>query len=79
MRNEELDTFLKDTEAMITRLAALYDQWFMGIERFEPHVARREADKRLDALRKLTPNNTAPASRNGMRSIVRFQVQSSDG
>ena len=59
MRNEEYDTFLKDTEAAITRLAALYDQWFMGFERLEPHVVRRDVEKRLEAIRKSTPNNTA--------------------
>lgn len=59
MRNEEFDTFLKDTEGAITRLAALYDQWFMGFERLEPHVARRDVEKRIDLLRKSTPNNTA--------------------
>src|SRR5688572_30318791 len=55
----EFEQLLSDTETRLERLKALYEQYFQGIERIEPTVPRKEVDRRLRALNKERPRNTA--------------------
>lgn len=56
---KEFDAHLHDAEVKLKRLKALYEQWFQGIERIEPTVARKELDRLLAMLTKNRPRNTA--------------------
>ncbi|MGF1469723.1 MAG: MXAN_5187 C-terminal domain-containing protein [Sandaracinaceae bacterium] len=55
----EFDSLLHDAEVKFKRLRALYEQWFQGIERTEPHIPRKDLDRLLMLLRKEKPRNTA--------------------
>jgi hypothetical protein len=59
MTVDEFDTALTDLETRIDRLRALYENWFRGYEKSEPHVPRKDAERRVYALRKELPRNTA--------------------
>lgn len=50
---------LSDAETRLDRLRSLYEQYFQGIERIEPAVARKEVDRRIVQLRRGKPKNTA--------------------
>ncbi len=54
-----LDQAIRELESRIDRLRALYEQYFMGVERIEPHVARKDVEKRIAELRKAKFQNTA--------------------
>jgi hypothetical protein len=55
----QVEAWIGDLEIRLERLRALYDQYFMGIEKLEPTVARTEVDKRIDAIRREPIRNTA--------------------
>jgi hypothetical protein len=59
MTVEEFDTSLSDLETRVDRLRALYENWFRGYEKMEPSVARKDVERRVYALRKELPRNTA--------------------
>lgn len=59
MSPEEFDQQLHDTEVKLARLRALYEQYFQGIEKMEPHVPRKDMERTIDALRRNLPRNTA--------------------
>lgn len=59
MSPDEFDQILHDTEVKLARLRALYEQYFQGIEKTEPHVARKDLERALDTLRRNLPRNTA--------------------
>ena len=59
MNVQEFDTSLTDLETRVDRLRALYENWFRGYEKAEPAVARKEVERRVYALRKELPRNTA--------------------
>lgn len=59
MSPDEFDQVLHDTEVKLARLRALYEQYFQGIEKLEPHVARKDMDRSVELLRKSLPRNTA--------------------
>jgi hypothetical protein len=54
----ELDTLLEELEIRMERLRSLYEQYFMGIEKLEPSIARKDVDRRIWALRKEQIRNT---------------------
>jgi hypothetical protein len=54
----ELDNALEELEIRMERLRALYEQYFMGIEKIEPTVARKDVDRRVWMLRKEQIRNT---------------------
>ncbi len=56
---DELDLAISDLEVRLERLRALYEQYFMGIERLEPTVVRKDVDRRFWVLRKEKIRNTA--------------------
>jgi hypothetical protein len=55
---EEIARAIGDLESRVERLRALYDQYFMGIERIEPLTMRKDVDRRLWALRREQIRNT---------------------
>lgn len=56
---KEFDLLLHDAEVKMKRLKALYEQWFQGIERIEPSVARKDLERLFAILAKDKPRNTA--------------------
>ena len=66
MEPKEFEALLKETEKKLDRLKALYEQYFQGMERLEPLIVRKEVQRRVAALRKSQPRQTA----------LRFRFQS---
>jgi hypothetical protein len=65
MDSAEQQREVEDLETRIERLRALYDQYFMGIEKIEPQVQRKDVERRVWLLRKEQIRNTG----------VRFKFQ----
>jgi hypothetical protein len=59
VENAELDVALEELENRLERLRALYEQYFMGIERIEPAIPRKDIDRRIYVLRREKIRNTA--------------------
>src|SRR5580698_10299004 len=59
METTEDERTLEDLETRIERLRALYEQYFMGIEKIEPQIPRKEVDRRIYVLRREQIRNTA--------------------
>lgn len=59
MEIDEYEQRLHDAEVRLARLKALYEQWFQGIERIEPQIARKELERVLEVLKREQPRNTA--------------------
>ena len=59
MTPDELEIAVKELEDRVERLRALYDQYFMGIEKVEPLTQRKDVDRRLWILRREQIRNTA--------------------
>lgn len=55
---EQAET-ISDLEIQIDRLRALYEQYFMGIEKLEPQIPRKQVERTFRFLRKERINNTA--------------------
>jgi hypothetical protein len=55
---EELDVALEELEVRLERLRALYEQYFLGFEKIEPSVARKDVDRRIYLLRREKIRNT---------------------
>src|SRR5690606_20934367 len=56
---DEFDQYLDDLETRLERLRSLYEQYFMGMERIEPSVARKDVDRRFWVPRRGKGRNTA--------------------
>jgi hypothetical protein len=56
---EEIDVALDELETRLDRLRSLYEQYFLGIEKIEPSVARKDVDRRFWLLRRTQIRNTA--------------------
>lgn len=56
---QEQERLVSDLEIQIDRLRALYEQYFMGIEKLEPHVPRKQVERLLQNLRRQRLSNTA--------------------
>jgi hypothetical protein len=54
----EIEMLVGELETRMDRLRALYDQYFMGIERLEPLVPRKDVERRMAVLRKEQIRNT---------------------
>jgi hypothetical protein len=65
----QIAQLIGELEERVERLRALYDQYFMGIERLEPLTLRKEVDRRLWALRREQIRNT------GMRFKLETTIQ----
>jgi hypothetical protein len=55
----ELDQALEDLEQRLERLRSLYEQYFLGLEKIEPAIARKDVDRRFYILRRVKLRNTA--------------------
>ncbi len=55
----ELDTAIEELETRVERLRALYEQYFMGIEKIPPHVVHKDVERRIYMLRREQIRNTA--------------------
>jgi hypothetical protein len=59
MEAAEIEKELAELETKAEHLRALYEQYFMGYERLEPLVHRRDVERRVRALRREQLRNTA--------------------
>lgn len=59
MDTPQFEATLMNVEVRLRRLRTLYDQYFAGVERTEPHIERTEVERLIDLLRKSQPRNTA--------------------
>lgn len=59
MEREQIDLNISELETRLDRLRALYEHYFMGIERIEPSVARKDVERRVADLRKARFHSTA--------------------
>jgi hypothetical protein len=59
MDQKQFDAMLSDGETRLTRLKMLYEQWFLGFERVEPAILRKEFEDLLAMLRREQVGNTA--------------------
>lgn len=55
----EVDMLLDELEQRLDRLRALYEQFFLGFEKLEPTVQRKDVDRRFWVLRRMQLRNTA--------------------
>jgi hypothetical protein len=55
----DIEKLVGELEIAVDRLRSLYDQYFMGIEKLEPTVPRKDVDRRIYTLRKEQIRNTA--------------------
>jgi hypothetical protein len=55
----EIATLVDELEDRVDRLRAIYEQYFMGIERLEPLILRKDVDRRVWILRREQIRNTA--------------------
>ncbi|HVK68904.1 MAG TPA: hypothetical protein VM694_30820, partial [Polyangium sp.] len=59
MEHAEVERALEDLDSRLERLRALYEQYFLGIEKLEPLVPRKELERRIMLLRREQIRNTA--------------------
>lgn len=59
MEIDELDAALEDLEQRLERLRSLYEQYFLGLEKIEPAIARKDVDRKFFILRRTKLRNTA--------------------
>lgn len=59
METEAIDDAIDELEVRLERLRSLYEQYFLGIEKIEPSVARKDVDRRIWLLRREKIRNTA--------------------
>jgi len=55
----QIETLVGELETAVDRLRSLYEQYFMGFEKTEPQVPRKDVDRKIHALRKEHFRNTA--------------------
>jgi hypothetical protein len=58
LEQSELETLIGELETRVERLRSLYEQYFVGIERIEPSVPRKDVERRLYVLRRTQIRNT---------------------
>ena len=75
MTPEEQELLINELEKDIDRLHALYNQYFMGIEKVEPTVVRKNLDRKINLLRREQIKNTALRFRMQMQ-IQKYNTQS---
>lgn len=59
MTPDQIDNDLDEISTRLERVRALYEQYFMGIERLEPTIPRKDLERRIQVLRKTRFQNTA--------------------
>ncbi|MEZ4315118.1 MAG: MXAN_5187 C-terminal domain-containing protein [Polyangiaceae bacterium] len=58
MDSSQIEHELEDLEGRLERLRSLYEQYFLGMEKVEPMVLRKDVDRRLWVLRREQIRNT---------------------
>ena len=66
MDSAQIEKELDDLETKLERLRAVYEQYFLGLEKLEPLVSRKEVERKVWVLRREQIRNTA----------LRFRFQS---
>lgn len=56
---QELERAIDELETRLDRLRSLYEQYFLGFEKIEPTVVRKDVDRRIWVLRRTQIRNTA--------------------
>ncbi len=69
MDNAQIEQELDDLESRMERLRALYEQYFLGMEKLEPTVLRKDVDRKLWVMRREQIRNT------GLRFKFQMLVQ----
>jgi hypothetical protein len=59
VEQSDVEKQIGELEIAVDRLRSLYEQYFVGIEKIEPQVPRKDVDRRIYALRKEQIRNTA--------------------
>ena len=59
MNPKEQEIAINELEDRVDRLRNIYEQYFLGFERLEPTVPRKDVDRRFAILRKEQIRNTA--------------------
>src|SRR5215467_9367024 len=59
MEQGDIEKLIGELEIAVDRLRSLYEQYFMGIERLEPTVPRKDVDRRIQVIRREPFRNTA--------------------
>ncbi len=59
METPESEVLVSELENRVDRLRALYEQYFLGFEKLEPLVVRKDVERRFDVLRRAQLRNTA--------------------
>jgi hypothetical protein len=59
VEQKELEIQVKELEERLDRLRTLYEQYFLGFEKLEPTVPRKDVERRFATLRKEQIRNTA--------------------
>lgn len=59
MQPSEIEELINELETRVDRLRALYEQYFMGIEKMEPQVPRKDVERRIQLIRREQIRNTA--------------------
>jgi hypothetical protein len=75
MTPTEQEQAINEIEKAVDRLHALYNQYFMGIEKIEPTVPRKNLDRKINIMRREHIKNTALRFRLQMQ-IQRYNTQS---
>ena len=71
----EIEQLINELEKDIDRLHALYNQYFMGIEKVEPSIPRKNLNRKINLLRREQIQNTAIRFRLQMQ-IQKYNTQS---
>jgi hypothetical protein len=58
METSEVERELEELETRIERLRALYEQYFMGLEKLEPLIPKKDVERRIWVLRRVQVRNT---------------------
>ena len=58
IEQSEIEQLVVEVETAVERLRSLYDQYFMGIERIEPQVAKKDLERKIQVLRRTQIRNT---------------------
>jgi len=59
MTQKEIEEGIEELDKRVERLRAMYDQYFLGIERLEPTILRKDVERRFWGLRREKIRNTA--------------------
>ncbi|MEO8799763.1 MAG: hypothetical protein ABI551_17850, partial [Polyangiaceae bacterium] len=59
MEQAQIEELVGEIETRVDRLRSLYEQYFMGIEKMEPLVPKKDVERRFQVLRKEQIRNTA--------------------